>query len=142
MRVFLLSINTDVVARQAAQDYLDTLAEVHNWFSVLPGTIFVVSTGTVQSLSELLRGHFVGAFFVLTEVARGFTDGNLPVQAWDFINNPKPSGRQLSQPPPFPPYPGPPNDVVSSADEQSTLPSTPSLADLIEGTLAGKNRKS
>ena len=93
MRPFLLAFNDSVVARQVVLDFLDTRPEVLNWYTALQGGVFIISDANAQTLAALVRQAFPYLFFVITELVRGYNDGALPRAAWDFINDPKSSGR-------------------------------------------------
>ncbi len=93
MKPYLLVFNTQHVWPQTMLNYLDTRAEVLNWYSFIDTGIFIISRHTAYQLGEALRQGFPGLFFVITEVTRTNYDGWLPQVAWDFILNPKSSGR-------------------------------------------------
>ena len=93
MRGFLLSFNDSVVSRQVILNFLDTRREVLNWYAPLQGGVFIISNANAQTLAALVRQAFPNLFFVIAELPRGYNDGWLPADAWNFINDPKSSGR-------------------------------------------------
>ncbi len=96
MNTYMLSFtsNTGTVTRQNILDYLDTKREILNWFAAMPFTIIIISKETHSKLSELLRNRFANDItFLLTKTEPHAVDGFINKQVWDFINNPKSSGR-------------------------------------------------
>jgi len=75
--------------------FLDTRSEILNWFLIIPNAILLVSRNDADTLSNLLHAQFRDRLFLITEVAPDShkTNGWLNEKAWDFINNPKSSGR-------------------------------------------------
>ncbi len=92
MKPYLMIFNSIALPRQTLLNYLDTRPEVLNWYAFLDTGVFIISTHTAYQLSELIRQHFPGVYFVVTEVPSGSNDGWLPKAAWDFINNPRRPG--------------------------------------------------
>jgi hypothetical protein len=90
---YLLIFNRDDGPRQEILDYLDTRREVKNWFAFLPDAIFIISDSDALTLSNLFSLKFPSRYFLITEVPAGKNNGWLIQRAWDFINNPKSSGR-------------------------------------------------
>ena len=95
MRAFLLSFNDAIVPRQVVLNFLDTRPEVLNWYAPLQGGVFIISNLNAQGLAELIRQAFPNLYFVIAELPRGYNDGMLPSAAWQFINDPKSSGRWI-----------------------------------------------
>lgn len=96
MNVYMLTFTSqsDVVSRQDVLDFLDTRREVLNWFAAMPFTIILVSRTTHDVLSEMLRVRFGNDItFLLTQIQSHTIDGFINKPVWDFINNPKSSGR-------------------------------------------------
>lgn len=90
---YLFSFNCLAMPRQQVLDFLDTLPQVLNWYAVLAESIIVISEHNAAELRELIRNRYPYTFFIITEIPRGNNDGLLPKAAWDFINNPRSSGR-------------------------------------------------
>ena len=93
LKPFLLVFDLAGGPRQAILDYLDTRPEIKNWLAILPTAIFLISDRDSFQIANLFRQNFPGRLFFITEVPPGANDGWLYPQNWDFINNPKPSGR-------------------------------------------------
>ena len=93
LKPFLVAFNDAQITRQSLLDFLDTRPEVKNWFAFMPSAIFVVSDRTAQQLAEVIRAGLPGKNFLITEVPRGANDGWMGENVWDFINNPRSSGR-------------------------------------------------
>lgn len=96
MKVFMLSFMSasGTITRQKIQDFFDGRREILNWFGAMPNTLLIVSNENVLGLSQPLRDHFGTDFtFIITELEPTKTDGFINKKVWDFINNPKASGR-------------------------------------------------
>ena len=93
MTPYLLSFDETMVTRQQVLDHLNTLPQVLNWYALLPGSILLVSRSPSSELCAFINHQFPTTFIIITEIPRGNNDGWLPQAAWDFINNPKSSGR-------------------------------------------------
>ena len=101
LKAFLLVFHSGV-PRQTITDYLDTRPEVLDWLSPFPNAVFIVSRGNVRELQQVIHQQFSTLFFCLAEVGAQNADGWLPPNVWDFVNNPKSSGK-WDLPPPLPP---------------------------------------
>ena len=93
MRPYLLVFNDQLVPRQQMLNFLDTRSEVLNWYAFLPAGIFVISEHSAHELAAVIHQEFPIVFFIINEVVPGRNNGYLPMVAWEFINNPKSSGR-------------------------------------------------
>ena len=89
-KVFLVTFNG--IAEPFTR-FLDTRPEVLNWFKILSNAILIVSRSDAATLSNLLRNQFPVIWFVLTEMDPHKTAGWINKPVWDFINDPKSSGR-------------------------------------------------
>jgi hypothetical protein len=99
LKVFLLGFNHFGIARDAVTAFLDSRSEVHNWYTILPGQIFVVSRNSASEIADLLRKKFPDQFIFVGEIQPEKADGWLPKEAWTFITTPT-SNRDLSLRPP------------------------------------------
>jgi hypothetical protein len=85
-----------IISDVPTQEFTATIdqhsAEVANWMSVLPNTIFVVSPLSARDLGAFLRRTFPGRLsrFLILDAD---TDraGWLPKNAWEFLAHPKPA---------------------------------------------------
>lgn len=66
-------------------------AEIPNWYSVLPQTVFIVSHLTSSELTKFIRNKVTKISRLLVLNARTARNGWLPKAAWDFLNNPRPA---------------------------------------------------
>lgn len=78
--------------RKRLTDFLDTRSEIQNWYAFLWSALFLVSDSDTYTLTMVVRRRFPQLTFVLSQVESYNTNGSLPTQAWDFLNDPKPSG--------------------------------------------------
>lgn len=93
LRPFLLIFDIAHGPRQQIVDYLDTRPEVKNWFAFLPTAILVISDRNASDLAKIFREKFPARLFMVSEVQGTTTDGWQNQNVWDFLNNPKSSGR-------------------------------------------------
>ena len=91
-QVFLLTFTG---FRLPVTSFLDTRPEVLNWFLILENAILVVSREDASTLAHLVHQQFPGRWILVTEVAPDphKTNGWMNQKVWEFINNPKSSGR-------------------------------------------------
>jgi hypothetical protein len=83
-RCFLAAFNP-ALPRKFVSAYLDDRSEVQNWYSLLPGQIFIASDHSAQELGELLRRQFPRELLLITQINESDCNGWLPEEAWDFI---------------------------------------------------------
>jgi len=95
MKAFIFVFDNSITQRQTVLDFLDTRLEVLNWYALFPNMIIIISETDASTLQALIRGVFPTIFFVVSQIIPGLNDGWLPKAAWDFINNPKSSGRWI-----------------------------------------------
>lgn len=85
---------TNKVDREMIQNFLDTRTEILNWFGAMPYTIIIISNSDVRHLTHLLMKKYDNDItFLITPIVPKDMDGFISQPVWDFINNPKPSGR-------------------------------------------------
>ena len=89
-KVFLLTFNG---LDKPITDFLDTRREVLHWFKILSNAILIVSRSNSAALASLIHLRFPFTWFVITELDRLKTTGWINKSVWDFINNPRSSGR-------------------------------------------------
>jgi hypothetical protein len=105
-KCFTLCFNILGPTREAVLEFLNSRPEILNWYTVLPGQVFVVSDRSAHDLSALLRARFSPFFFFVAEINPYTINGLLPTAAWEFVNQPTSSGRWIEQPPAsLPPLP-------------------------------------
>ncbi len=96
MNTYILSFSSknNMIARQTLLDFLDTRKEILNWYAPMPFTVLIISRETLKVVSTLIRNRFSNNItFLLSEVEPSTIDGFIDKRVWDFINNPKSSGR-------------------------------------------------
>jgi hypothetical protein len=89
-KVFLLTFNG---LSKPITDFLDTRREVLHWFKILSNAILIVSQYDQSVLTGLIHEQFRWMWFVITEVDIHKTNGWINQPVWDFILNPRSSGR-------------------------------------------------
>lgn len=92
MKSFLLTFNL-IYPIKIITDFLDSRREVPNWYIPLQNSIVITSKYDVNYISGLIAGRFPGMLFLLTELNPKTLNGWNTQQAWEFILNPKSSGR-------------------------------------------------
>jgi|SRR5580700_6857559 hypothetical protein len=90
-RCLLVGFNALSLAVQDLTGFFDTRPEIVNWYSILMGQVFVISALDAQALNRLIVNRFPNGLFIVTQLDPSATDGWLPQEAWDFINQPQPS---------------------------------------------------
>lgn len=90
-RCFLVGFNVLSLPVQDLTGFFDTRAEIVNWYGILPGQIFVISALDAKTLNRLIGNRFPKGLFVVAQLDPSATDGWLPEEAWNFINQPQPS---------------------------------------------------
>lgn len=93
MKTYVISYNPFLIVPNEIMNYLDTKQEILNWYLPFPGSIFIVSNYNTTALANMLASRYPLSQFLITEANRFNTDGRLANIAWDFIGNPKSSGR-------------------------------------------------
>ncbi|MGA1979616.1 MAG: hypothetical protein ABSG99_03500 [Sedimentisphaerales bacterium] len=93
LKSYLLSIDGLVVRRSQVLDYLDKSPQILNWFAIMKDSILITSKNNATQLREMLHLAFPFGWFIITELQTGNYDGWLPKENWDFIANPRSSGR-------------------------------------------------
>ena len=89
-KVYLLS---HAVERKFITGFLDTRPEILNWYSILQGSILLVSRTDLLGLTGIIHAAYPWLHFYLVEVDRASTNGFMTPKVWEFVNNPRASGR-------------------------------------------------
>lgn len=90
-RCLLVGFNALSLPVQDLTGFFDTCPEIVNWYGILPGQLFVVSSLDAKALNRLTGGRFPNEFFLVAQLDSSVTDGWLPQEAWDMINLPQPT---------------------------------------------------
>jgi hypothetical protein len=69
-------------------EILNNTAAVVTWVSPYPYLFIALSNLTVAELSAVLQTHFAGIWFILVEATPHNSNGWLPSQFWEYINDP------------------------------------------------------
>jgi len=67
---------------------LNATEAIKNWVAAFPHSAILVSNLDTRELSAILRLKLNGAWFVVTQIDSKATDGWLPDDLWQFVNNP------------------------------------------------------
>lgn len=95
LKPYLLIFDVMSGNRQDILNYIDTCPEVKNWYAFIPTGIIIISDKTAHDLQAMFLRKYPGRFSMITEITRGNNNGWLNKEVWDFINNPKSSGRWM-----------------------------------------------
>ena len=92
MKIYML--NT-LEPTEAMIPRLDSITAVRNWHRYMPSCYILVGedSSSAPELSRLIRLVAPGVTFVLAEVHAYAMDGWIAQGLWDFVNNPKDTGR-------------------------------------------------
>jgi hypothetical protein len=90
MNVFILNVDFDRDAFVAA---LDATPIVRNWLAFLPSCIAFASYHELDTVTTYLQKTLPTHGFLVLPAYPMRTGGLLPAHVWDFINNPKDSGK-------------------------------------------------
>ena len=93
MKLYVFLYNDTIGTQQSVQFFLETRREVLNWFRFAPHSFLLVSNESLQTLTVMFQNNFPGSWFFLSEINGTTSNGILPQGYWDFINNPKSSGK-------------------------------------------------
>lgn len=96
LKPYLLVFHPSTQSRQEILNFLDTRSEVLNWFAWGDTGIFLISEESAYLLSNIIHEKFPNIIFVITLLPTGnylTVNGWLFKNNWDFINDPKSSGR-------------------------------------------------
>jgi hypothetical protein len=85
MKVYLLAYDEDL-SEKSLLKFLDTRREISDWMTILPSSILFVSNRSPRQLTNLLNKKYPSAQFIVIEVDTRRTDGMLPEECWNFIN--------------------------------------------------------
>ena len=85
MKVYLLVYDEDI-REEALLSFLDTRKEILDWMTILPASVLLTSRHSPRQLTKLLSKKYPDAQFIVTEIETTQTDGMLPEECWDFIN--------------------------------------------------------
>jgi hypothetical protein len=83
-----------MIQRKDILDYLDTQNIIKNWYGIMPYAILVSAEDNINitDISKVLATRFPSNLtYVVTDTS--FADGMANKEVWDFINQPRSSGR-------------------------------------------------
>ena len=92
MKMYMLN-TTEPTANMIPK--LDSISAIRNWFRYMPTCYILLSedSSSAAEISHLIRTAAPGVTFILAEVHGYAMDGWMAQGLWDFVNNPKDSGR-------------------------------------------------
>ena len=93
LKSYVLNFDAGMCSRQTILALLDSLPSVKNWYAFLPSAVFIISDNSAHELAQSLLAKVNGSMYFVSEINPAAHNGWLPKAAWDFINNPKSSGR-------------------------------------------------
>jgi hypothetical protein len=90
MKVFILSFST-LSLKQDLITFLDARHEILNWYSSMPTTIFLVTELNAEQIRLVVRERYPAEFFFVGKISGSHLESNgwLPAEAWQFIQNPR-----------------------------------------------------
>ena len=88
MRAFLLSFSA-LLNSNHVHNVLNTSNSVETWVSPFPFSAIVVSRLTALELGAVLHSHFGESLFMIVEATTLNTSGWLPMEFWNFVNDPQ-----------------------------------------------------
>src|SRR5438105_4561663 len=86
-KTYLIGFNALSIGIQQFTAFLDARPEISNWYSVLPGQVFVVTILSPRALALLVEARYQNELFVVARLEPEGCDGSLPADAWEFVNN-------------------------------------------------------
>lgn len=89
MKAYIISFYQQEISDDELVAFLETKREVLNLMRSLPNTVFIVSDRNASILASLLDRKFPQAFFIVAEYDPYNTDGSLPEELWNFLNEPR-----------------------------------------------------
>lgn len=93
MNVLAVNFSPSAFDRQHLLDFLNTLFEIKNWLAVNESLVLVVTDLMPIQLQQIINTAFPELSFMIFFVHPHEVDGRETLNVWDFINNPKSSGR-------------------------------------------------
>ncbi len=93
MKAHIINFNPLLLPTPNLIDFLDNQPVILNWCMPFVGTVLIASNYDRNVLSNMIANHFNSTHFLMTEANIFNTQGMMPSQIWEFINNPKSSGR-------------------------------------------------
>jgi len=89
MKAYVISFYQREISEDELVAFLETKREVLNLMRSLPDTVFIVSDRDASFLTNLIDRKFPHAFFIVAEYYPYNTDGSLPEEMWNFLNEPR-----------------------------------------------------
>lgn len=92
MKIFML--NTSEPTEKMIPK-LDSISAIRNWFRYIPTCYILLGedSSSAAEISQLIRTAAPGVVFIVAEVHGYAMDGWIAQKLWDFVNDPKDSGR-------------------------------------------------
>lgn len=75
-------------SQEGVHAILNATVPIHNWVAPFPYAAILESELDTRELGAILRQQLNGAWFVVTQIDGQLTNGWLPGDFWQFVNNP------------------------------------------------------
>ena len=89
MKAYVIAFYQEEISDKELVGFLDNQAEILNWRTEIPNTVFVVSDKGAQHISELIGEEFPESHFIVVEYVSYNANGLLEEETWDFLNEPE-----------------------------------------------------
>src|ERR1043165_3629410 len=89
MKAYIISFYQREISDDELVAFLEAKREVLNLMRALPDTVFIISDRDASSLTNLIDRKFPHAFSIVAEYEPYNTDGSLPEEMWNFLNEPR-----------------------------------------------------
>src|ERR1700679_2752190 len=73
-RCFLVGFNALSLPVQDLTGFFETCAGIANWYGILPGQVFIVSSLDARTLNRLIGSMFPKEFFIVAQLDSSATD--------------------------------------------------------------------
>lgn len=93
MKAYWLSCNT-ALSFDFVVGVLNGSQAIETWVSPYPGSAIVISRLSLNELTAVFHSHLQEIWFVLIEISNANTNGWLPGEFWDHINDPASAWRK------------------------------------------------
>ncbi len=88
MKAYIFSWN-NVYTSEYVTFLLNDTQAIETWVSPISGTAILISKLSITDLSSVLHGRLGEVWFLLVEATQYNTNGWLPNNFWNYINNPQ-----------------------------------------------------
>lgn len=89
MKAYIISFYQQEVSDDELATFLEAKREILNLARPLPNTVFIASDRSASVLAGLIEKKFPQGYFIVAEYVPYNSDGSLPIDMWEFLNQPK-----------------------------------------------------